>query len=358
VVPNVPDDLVQQCLTPTGVVLDRVAGLPALDGTRARSACAWRTDDDAQRPGIFGPHNLPATVRKDWVVNANDSFWLPNPAQPLEGYAGIIGCERCERSLRQRMVYRYVIDRLAGTDGLARHRRVSHRTLERFEHENRVFGAELAREDDDLLDVCRAADGGASCDVLAAWDGRSDVDSVGTQIFQEFWKRAQDATVLWETPFDPAQPVTTPRNLAETSPEVVQAMRDALAFLAGRGIDPATPWGRLQVAGDEGAPPIPVGGGEGFAGNANAVASRAPASNTARLYPISYGSSHVQAVAFEDRGRVAAHTILTYGQSMDPTRRTSRDQTRLFSRERWVRFPWTDRQIRDAAVRTYVVRGR
>ena len=90
------------------------------------------------------------------------------------------------------------------------------------------------------------------------------------------------------------------------------------------GIDPATPWGRLQVAGDEGAPPIAVGGGEGFAGNANAVASWAPASNTGRLYPISYGSSHIQAVAFQDRGRVAAHTILTYGESMDPTRRTSR----------------------------------
>ena len=189
------------------------------------------------------------------MVNANDSFWLPNPAQPLEGYAGIIGCERCERSLRQRMVYRYVIDRLAGSDGLARNRRVSHRTLKLFEHENRVFGAELAREDDDLLDVCRAADGGASCDVLAAWDGRSDIDSVGTQVFQEFWKRASDATVLWETPFDPAQPVTTPRNLAETSPGPGDARRARL--LAERASTPRLP-GRLQVAGDEGAPPIAV----------------------------------------------------------------------------------------------------
>ena len=182
VVPNVPDDLVQECLTPTGVVLDQVVGLPALDGTRARSACAWRTDNDAQRPGIFGPRNLPSTVRKDWVVNANDSFWLPNPAQPLEGYAGIIGCERCERALRQRMVYRYVIDRLAGSDGLARNADVSHRTLKLFEHENRVFGAELAREDDDLLDVCRAADEerpatcwppGTAAPTSTAWGRRS-----------------------------------------------------------------------------------------------------------------------------------------------------------------------------------------
>jgi acyl-homoserine-lactone acylase len=358
VVPNVPDDLVERCITPTGVVLRQAAGLPALDGTRAESTCAWRTDADAQRPGVFGPAHLPATFRKDWVVNANDSYWLPNPAQRLEGYAGIIGCERCERSLRQRMVYRYVMDRLAGTDGLDRDRKVGLRTLKLFEHENRVLGAELARENGDLEKVCRAASGGESCDVLAAWDGRSDVDSVGTHIFQEFWKRAQDAAVLWETPFDPADPVGTPRNLAEGSPQVVQAMRDALAFLADRGVEPATAWGRLQVAGDDGAPPVPVGGGEGFAGNANAVSSRLPAANTDRLYPISYGSSHIQAVAFRDRGRLAARTILTYGQSMDPTRAISRDQTRLFGREAWVRFPWTDAQIARKEVRRYVVGGR
>jgi acyl-homoserine-lactone acylase len=357
VVPNVPDDLVDQCITPTGVVLRQAAGLPALDGTRAETACAWRTDADAQRPGVFGPSHLPATVRKDWVVNANDSFWLPNPAQRLEGYAGIIGCERCERSLRQRMVYRYVMDRLAGTDGLSKDRKVSLRTLSRSEHENRVLGAELARENGDLQKVCQAASGGTSCEVLAAWDGRSDVDSVGTHIFQEFWRRAQDAAVLWETPFDPADPVGTPRDLAETSPQVVQAMRDALAHLADKRVAPATPWGRLQVAGDDGAPPVPVGGGEGFAGNANAVSSRLPAANTDRLYPVSYGSSHIQAVAFRDKGRLAARTILTYGQSMDPTRATSRDQTRLFGRERWVRFPWTDAQIAHQQLRRYVVSG-
>jgi hypothetical protein len=125
VVPNVPDDLVQKCSTPTGVALEKVAGLPVLDGTRAQSDCAWRNDADAERPGIFGPSNLPKEIRRDWVANANDSYWLPNPKQPLEGYAGIIGCEKCERTLRTRMVDRYVLDRLAGTDGLAKDRLVS-----------------------------------------------------------------------------------------------------------------------------------------------------------------------------------------------------------------------------------------
>ena len=88
------------------------------------------------------------------------------------------------------------------------------------------------------------------------------------------------------------------------------------------------------------------------------MSSRHPAANLTRLYPVSYGSSHIQAVAFRPHGRLTARTILTYGESLDPSRRTSADQTRLFSRERWVSFPGTARQVRRDAVRTYVVRGR
>ena len=357
VVPNVPNDLAEECMTPIGRALFEAAGLPGLDGTRASGDCAWRTDADATRPGIFGPKNLPHTFRKDWVVNANDSYWLPNPEQRLEGFARIIGCEACERTLRTRVVYRYVMDRLAGTDKLARNKLVSHRTLKRFEHENRVFGAEVARENGDLQTVCESAGGGKACEVLAKWDGRSDVDSVGTHIFQEFWKRAQGVTGLWQVPFDAADPVGTPRDLNEANPLVVQAMTDALAFLDEKKVAYDAPWGSLQVAGDDGAPPIPIGGGEGYAGNANAVASRGPVTNLDRLYPVTYGSSHIQAVAFTDRG-VDADTILTYGQSLNRRSVLSSDQTRLFSQERWVDFAFTPAQIRRALVRSYRVSGR
>jgi acyl-homoserine-lactone acylase len=135
-------------------------------------------------------------------------------------------------------------------------------------------------------------------------------------------------------------------------------MRDALAYLQSKHVPYDAPWGTLQVAGDEGAPPIPLGGGEGFAGNANALASDAPAANRDHLYPVSYGSSHIQAVAFLDGGRVDARTILTYGESMDPTSPYSSDQTRMFGRKQWVHFAFTPRQIRRDAIRTYTVRGR
>jgi acyl-homoserine-lactone acylase len=336
VVPNVPNDLVERCATPVGRVLFEVAGLPALDGTRADGECAWRDDDDAPRPGIFGPANLPHTIRRDWVINANDSYWLPNPEQPLEGFARIIGCERCERTVRTRMVYRYVMDRLA------RGRRFTHGALQRVEHANRVFAAELARSDGDLQTVCEAAEGGRACEILAAWDGRSNVDSVGAHIFREFWLRTPAEP--WEEPFDPEDPVGTPRNLDEGNDEVVAAMRDALAHLAEEGIPLDAALGDLQVAGDGGAPKIPVGGGMGETGNANVVVTRNPDENTDRPYPITYGSSHIQAVAFRKGGPKAA-TILTYGLATDPTSPFAADQTRLFSRERWVEFPWTLRAI-------------
>jgi acyl-homoserine-lactone acylase len=357
VVPNVPDAMAEQCMTPVGRALFEVAGLPGLDGSRAAGECGWRTDAEATRAGIFGPANLPHTIRKDWVVNANDSYWLPSPQQRLEGFARIIGCEECQRTLRTRMVYRYVMDRLAGTDRLARNRKVSHRTLRLFQHGNRVFGAEVAREGGDLQEVCTAAGGAAACDVLAEWDGRSDVDSVGTHLFQEFWKRAQGVTGLWQVPFDAADPVGTPRDLNESNPEVVRAMEDALAYLEDEGVAHDARWGSLQVAGDEGAPAIPIGGGEGYAGNANAVSTRNPAAHRGRLYPVSFGSSHIQAVAFTDRG-VDADTILTHGQSLNPRSRFASDQTRLFSRERWVDFPWTAREIRRDMLRGYRVSSR
>lgn len=97
-------------------------------------------------------------------------------------------------------------------------------------------------------------------------------------------------------------------------------------------------------------------GGTGDAvGNANALASRWARDNTDRYRPITYGSSHIQAISFLDGGRVDARTILTYGQHENPHSPYSADQTRLFSHERWVRFAWTDAQIRKDLVKRYVV---
>ena len=355
VVPNVPDALAQECMTPVGRVLFELAGLPGLDGTRAGSSCAWRTDPDAARPGVFGPTNLPEVVRRDYVMNANDSYWTPHASVRLEGFARIIGCERCERTMRTRMVTQYVEDRLARRGGAGKE---SPRSLRRHEHENRLRAAEVMAVGNDLVELCNATGETAACGVLERWDGRSTRRSVGTHIFEEFLERAPEGS-LWEVPFDPADPFNTPRDLAETNADVQAALKAAIEHLRSEGVPLDARWGSLQVAGDRGARPIPLGGGMGdAAGNANALASRNPVQNADRYKPITYGSSHIQAIAFKDRGRVQARTILTYGQYENPRSRWHQDQTRLFSRGRWVRFPFTSAEIARHLVRSVTLRGR
>ncbi len=352
VVPNVPNDVKNRCLTATGAVLDELAGLPGLDGTKADTSCAWHSDADAQRPGIFGPKNLPMVVRRDWVMNANDSYWLPNPAVRLEGFANIIGCEQCKRTMRTRMVSQYVIDRLRNGG------KETPRSLASHEYANRLRAAEVMREGGALDQVCDATGEAEACAVLKAWDGTSNASSVGTALFEEFIARVPAAEELWRTQFNAKDPLNTPRDLNSSSPRVVKAMSDAIAALRSAKVSLTSPWGYLQVAGDRGAPPLPLGGGTGDAvGNANALASRLPEQNSDRYRPITYGSSHIQSIAFLPKGRISTRTILTYGQSEDPTSRFSTDQTRLFSKEKWVNFAFTPKQIRKDLLRTVRLHG-
>jgi len=148
-------------------------------------------------------------------------------------------------------------------------------------------------------------------------------------------------------------------DVGDLAAEGLQLRRDVRPQLGHLLLEPIPPFADRPdlLAGAERRRAFPIGGGEGYAGNANAVASRGPVTNLDRLYPVTYGSSHIQAVAFTDRG-VDADTILTYGQSMDPTRTTAADQTRLFSQERWVDFAFTPKQIRRALVSSYRVSGR
>jgi acyl-homoserine-lactone acylase len=325
------------CLTPIGALIFSQAGLPALDGSRAETGCKWGTDGDAERPGIFGPSHLPKTVRPDWVMNANDSYWLPNPAQKLEGFARIIGCEKCQRTNRSRQVYHYVLDRLPT--------KVTPESLRGTEHQNRLGAATAMGTNDDLATVCRAAGGGSACSALQNWDRTSNKGSRGYALFEAFAVRMPAGG--YKVPFNANDPVDTPRDMDESNSAVITAMKDALAELAGKGIAPDAPWGDVQVAGDDGVDPIPLGGGDGdMAGNANAQASRNPVQNNAvGKKPVTYGSSHIQSIAFLPDGKVDAKTILTYGQSEDPTRASHQDQTRMFSNQEWVSFPWTNAEI-------------
>ncbi|MGW1615913.1 penicillin acylase family protein, partial [Streptomyces sp. NPDC002285] len=77
-----------------------------------------------------------------------------------------------------------------------------------------------------------------------------------------------------------------------------------------------------------------------------------PVWNTAQggYTEVTTGSSHIQAVGW-DAGRCpVARTLLTYAQSSSPNSAHFRDQTRLFSGERWVTARFCEKDILSSPV--------
>jgi acyl-homoserine-lactone acylase len=348
VVPHVTNEKAAQCNTALGRGTYEALGLPVLDGSL--SACEWGTDPDAVEPGIFGPGNLPKMFRSDYVTNSNDSYWLSNPEQPLEGFDRIIGDERTERSLRTRSGLVQVEERLAGSDGWTGDR-YTLQQLQDTVFENRQYAGELWR--DELADFCEATPvmtgtGGPvnvseACPVLRAWDLKDDLDSRGALLFRRFASRALGAVPVAGTPglfttqFDANDPVHTPSGLNIANPAVEQSFADAVRDLRNAGIPldaPLRDW-QYERRGDE---RIPIHGGPGTVGVFNAINVSWVGSGGSPGYPnVPHGSSFVMAAQFtgDSDCPVDARTILTYSQSTNPNSPYFADQTRMFSRKEW-----------------------
>ncbi len=155
VVPNITDERTLLCNTPLGVVTSALLRLPILNG--ATSSCEWGDDPDALQDGIFGPSNLPSHFRDDYTSNMNDSYWLSNPEDPIEGYDRIIGDERTPRALRTRLGLKIIEQRLNGSDGLAGNK-FTRQQLQDAVFNNRQYAGELWR--DQLVTLCQTAPAG------------------------------------------------------------------------------------------------------------------------------------------------------------------------------------------------------
>jgi len=307
-------------------------------------------------------------------MNSNDSYWLPHHQHPLEGYARIIGCERCDRSLRQRLGYRIVIDRLSSLFGDAYSRPdgmpgddVDVPKLQAMLYGNATYPdlgnrnllAELVR--DDLVALCRtpapigvASDDAAlidltlACDVLENWDLRHNLDSVGAHLFQEWWRLVPIAAspvpdLAWLTPFDANDPVNTPRDLNVANPKVRQALVDAVDRLSELGLPLDAPLGEVQYVERNGVA-IPIHGGPGTLGVFNAI-NNSLSSTPGRGYDVPHGSSYIQTVTWDEHGPQAG-MILTYSQSTDPASPHYSDLTELYSQQGWLDVPFSDAEIR------------
>ncbi len=67
-------------------------GVVMLDGSD--SLFEWVDDPAAPAPGLVPFADLPQIERSDYVFNANDSYWLSNPDEPLTGFSPMHGVSR------------------------------------------------------------------------------------------------------------------------------------------------------------------------------------------------------------------------------------------------------------------------
>ncbi|SDX27454.1 acyl-homoserine-lactone acylase [Amycolatopsis xylanica] len=337
--PNVTDAKAAQCNTSASFQRD---GLAVLDGSR--SDCAWGTDRDALRPGVFGPANLPVLKRDDYFENSNDSYWIMNPAQPLTGFARIVGPVETERKARTRDGFTEIADQLAK----AKFTGQSMRDL-MFSNRNYI-GEQVAG---DTVKMCRELALGKACDALAAWDKRNDVDSRGVLLFDRFWDRATDNADIWQVPFDPKDPINTPNTLKTGDPKIRQALIDSVAELNAGGIPLDAKWGDTQYV-TRGGKRIPMSGGTARLGVFNSIGG---AWDPKRGYTeMVHGATYLHVVTFAGPGRPEASTVLAYSQSADPRSPHYSDQTELYSKKQWVKERFSERDIAAGTVELKILR--
>jgi acyl-homoserine-lactone acylase len=216
---------------------------------------------------------------------------------------------------------------------------------------NKSLAADMVMER--LLALCTGATAQPDavtrgCSALTGWDRRFEQTSRGAALFRAFWAKAGRLPGLWSVPFDPADPVNTPRDLATDGAKgdkLLAALADAVAELDNASIKLDAPWGEVQrvMAGNEA---IAIHGGPGTAGVLNYQDARpAPFGG---LMPV-HGTSYIQIVGFDSKGPVA-DAILSYSQSTNPASAHYADQTRAYAAKTWHRLPFDAKSIKAEAI--------
>ncbi|HVV85996.1 MAG TPA: penicillin acylase family protein, partial [Kofleriaceae bacterium] len=192
-------------------------------------------DDDPAAPGALAIAQAPRILRRDFVMNANDSYRFTNPAAPetREEHSPLYGDDDGHPSTRTLMNLAMLRadDPASGPD---------HRfTLDEAAAamlSNRSFTAE--RLQDDVAAACtslRKLPRGplpAGCAELAAWDGRFDAASTGAALWRELVAGlAPDGSVPWARAYDPAAPRLTPDGLTADTATIGRALAQAVAAL-------------------------------------------------------------------------------------------------------------------------------
>ncbi len=359
-VDNLANDPITQLAYSLRVVL--------LDGSDPRFE--WQDDPAAPEPGLLPFASLPQLERDDHLFNSNDPYWLPHADVQIPEHSPMCGLYHDRIAARSRINALLASGRgpvaPSGADGrmtaddvlasvLGNHSLLAELLLD--DVLGRVGDAGVVEIDG------RPADVGAAAEILAGWDRRFDIESVGAIVWRELvasFTEAQrtDAGPLFAEAYDPNDPVRTPRGLAPapaTGPDpLVVALGRAIHALTTAGVALDAPLGTVQYVA-RGGRRWPIHGGFEAEGIANVIA---PVGTLARAdlqpgpdlpdpvpgrtevtglrhggYPAVYGVSFLMVLAYTDDGP-EARGLLVYGQSADPASPHHSDQLEDFAAKR------------------------
>jgi acyl-homoserine-lactone acylase len=243
----------------------------------------------------------------------------------------------------------------AGTDG-----KFSLTELQNTLLGNRSMTAELLL--DDLVTACIALNEvkignevvnlSKACETLAGYNKHLDLDSNGAILFREWithysFPDLMNAGTLFTVPFDPDDPVNTPRNLADKE-KAIHNLGLAVQVMKREGLALDSSLGDTQFA-YRGGQKVALHGGNDTEGVANIIGQwmydtmakqirgttvEGSSGLTEKGYPILGGTSYLLGLSFTDDGPVA-EAVMTYGQSGDPTSEHYKDQLKLFNKKQW-----------------------
>ncbi len=354
--PNAPDDLRLRCTTPVAQAFATLdAKTPVLDGSR--SACQWQNDASAVQAGAMPAAQQPGLFRRDYVANMNDSYWLSNRLQPLEGFPALMGGEREVVSWRSQLGHQIAESLLQQAPLPASQVQLA---LQQQVLDARVWSAEQfkapvlasvcqtksVKVQADPLDgkkIARTASLKQACQVLSDWRNTGNADDRGAHLWEQFWARIESlpAQEIYARPFDYQQPLVTPNALRVADPRIAQSLGAAVLAVQASGLALDAPRRAYLYAG-QGKSRVPLFGGCHEAGYFTVACGELGAKGIDGDF---FGNSYLQLVRFTAEG-VAAHTLLAHGQQDHGLIGVDSNTALLrYAKKDWLTFPFSDDAI-------------
>lgn len=348
VTPNISHDLLRNCQPSSGALaIARKVDITILDGSR--SDCDLE-GSNAPQTGIKPAAEMLSAIRADYVISNNGPPRLANLEHPIDGKPLQADLAGSGWDLRTRMGYielEHLISRKAGN--------ISASDVQSLITDGRDLAAEMVL--DDLVSVCREGDTvylangdsiniSTACATLETWDRRDNASSRGAALFRQIWHRMDNLDELWNVPFDPRDPIGTPRSLKLSTELQHQKIREDIAeavqFFQQQHMELDVPLGSVQTW-ETRAGFIPLDGGYGSEGVLNRLVIGFPGSDSSRGGPV-IGSAFLQIVTWGPEGPIC-HALLPYGQSVHKSSIHYSDQALLLALKEWPLLPFSEADV-------------